>query len=253
MHFQDFLYCVSKAVEAFQSFNEDKAWKLARAAVDNNSTYRNLFSEVLKEIIGKSKLPIHWVPSREKAIREKAILLFLIDWNLGRFIRLYKNLGEEKFNEYLSTWESIINNALNSMRDLEEKSYYEAFQELQKSTERLRGITQEGEYIPLTKLLMVINPNKFIAWDNQIAEKFSLSPREPEDFHMFNILIDNFIQRNANFMKAVEDYISYRYRYRYEIKRILDMIFYLYANKRLDDERFQQKAQELIDIINTII
>jgi len=91
---------------------------------------------------------------------------------------------------------------------------------------------------------MLLDPNRFIAWDSKIARRFGLNhnknSKSKSEYERFNKLINKFIERNKILVDCMVDYAEQYTEYKsyikdnnpYEIKKLLDMIFWITYNRK---------------------
>ncbi len=100
---------------------------------------------------------------------------------------------------------------------------------------------------------MLLDPDKFIAWDNQIACVFGIDLDDinnlPQNYAKFNLAISNFLKccgkKPTNCLDG--EYIDKSNYYYYTDRKLLDMILYLYANGKIkNDNKFNCEACKLV-------
>ena len=252
--FINLIKCIDRAVQFFSRLPlKDLEWKIASNPYYDSQTYSQVAEQIIASLVGndaqlqafKNSLENFFFPTSYS----KAVLLFLISWNIDRFKRLLEENKQNlnQFLNYLTDFEKGIQKSLAYKIPFIRPHLAFYRDTFQKVRDDFLPQTFGKEHIPTAKLLMVLNPHLFIAWDNQIAPLFGLNPKNPEDFAIFNILVSNFINRNKNIAEYLES------KYEYPIRRILDMILYIYANKKLEKEKdFSACAIELINLIQKI-
>jgi len=245
--------CIERAYDWFlnQHSTQDKDWKLARKAVEGNLDTQ-LYNEVLNSITSSfqeeeipEKLRNYFTNYMQNPSRQRAILLFIASWNFERWKRLLKEEihSQQTLGQYLQTWEQAIHQALSNLEDLRNIPYSEAFKIVRDTyLGQTRTLIREQEHISTAKLLMVLAPDRFIAWDNRIAEELKLDHKNPADYELFNILVTNFINKNPQLFGYFEKRFG-----NYPIRRLIDMVLFTGANDK--KRELSECASKLIEAI----
>ncbi len=250
-------YLVKEAIRFFKKGSktndecyEDVAWDYARGILKNTldeSKKQDLYSRLIKKLnkeyerlgikFSEEEHKIKFSNNDDNTIyvsdeNRRAILLFLMDYNRVRFITQKRNEREE----YIRRFSEAIHTILLEKESISDRPYEDAFKYVKE--DYIHENTGTNEYVAPAKILMLLDPDKFIAWDNQIVKRFSLSSNTCKHYQIFNDLIDNFINKKEKEINNIkqyaekymeeENYINQDY---HKIKKLLDMIFWIAYNK----------------------
>jgi len=250
--------CIEGAYDWFlnQQPTQDKDWRLAREAVSgnpDNDLYNTIYTDIVNQLtqVNGNNLQIFQNYIQNPSI-ENAILLFLIRWNIERWKGLLSNLNQSDIQQYLKIWGTAIRQALTNLNTLKNLPYNRAFQEVRDNylrlTQSIRIPNQNNrsigrESIPTSKLLMVLAPDRFIAWDSNIAQTIQLDHHDPYDYELFNIMVSNFIQRN----QVLVSYFEKRFG-NYPIRRLIDMVLYTGVTKGVNSNCASRFIESILSL-----
>lgn len=272
----DLDYLVKCAVNWFECNEEDSAsWRLGRLAVKgkgNKKIRRKLFKETIciirNRIIINRKCDnfINFIqqinPAQDQA---ECVFLFVVSWNSSRFY--CGNLSKsDVIKACIEALSEILKKKKKIIRSDPKKAYKKVFCILKK-------FLGQNEKVITAKILMLLNPYEFIAWDNKIMKKFglheevqkeikkliNLSKKNKKENKLAKILIISLARIYKNFNQAIGLFLKNnkkpsgclknKYKksgYYYTDKKLLDMIFFLHTNTYIDSY-FHNEAEKLIE------